>query len=318
MCVVACVSVPCENKCNRASTCASECVSVCAELVGPGGQIPEGLRHPPGRGAAPGALPAQPPHWGSPASSQGPHPSWSRAASGLESPPVTLRSLQHLTVLPCLTEEATVAPGGHPGGAHPFSPTPCPGEAPTFLRPRVMLGLRVTRWGLEGASRDSRREVLAIVGEMGNDSALCASVCVCACTCVCMCVHVCRCAHGCMCIRVHVCPHVCVYTCGCVYMCTRMCVHVCTCVVVYVCIHVCVVVYECVWQGGEVGTGTLLAQSHLVCQFFPRRHTLTHSHLKKQAPAHLLGPLIITPRAPPQDPGFTLAWGSHPCCPNEA
>lgn len=80
-----------------------------------------------------------------------------------------------------------MAPGGHPGGAHPFSPTPCPGEAPTFLRPRVMLGLRVTRWGLEGASRDSRREVLAIVGEMGNDSALCASVCVCACTCVCMC-----------------------------------------------------------------------------------------------------------------------------------
>ena len=55
-----------------------------------------------------------------------------------------------------------------------------------------------------------------------------------------------------------------------------------------------------------------------VCQFFPLINTLTHCHLKKQTPAHLRGPLIITLRDPPQDPGFTLGWGSHPCCPNEA
>ena len=154
-----------------------------------------------------------------------------------------------------------------------------------------------------------------MAGKMGNDTALC--VCVSVCVCVCMCV----------CARTHVYVYTCVYMCTWVYVytCThgRLCTCACTCVdlCVYVymcvCVHVCGGVYECVWQGGEVGQGPSWLNPTF-CLPVLSTHTLTHSHLKKQTPAHVLGPLIITPRAPPQDPGFTLAWGSHPCCPNEA
>ena len=116
-----------------------------------------------------------------------------------------------------------------------------------------------------------------------------------------------------MCVHVHM--GVCVYMYVCVHVRAR--VDLCVCVYMCVCVHVCGGVYECVWQGGEVGQGPSWLNPTF-CLPVLSTHTLTHSHLKKQTPAHVLGPLIITPRAPPQDPGFTLAWGSHPCCPNEA
>ena len=245
---------------------------------------------------------------GAPASSQVPHPSWSRAAPGLESLPVPLWSLQPLTVLPHLAEEATAAPGEYPGGAHPLSPTPCPGEAPTFLGP----GSHWASESLAGAWEEPP-------GTAGGRSwpwrakwemtLPCVSVCLCvsvyACVCVrahmCMCIHVCTCAHGCMCIHV------------------RLCTCACTCGPVCVCVHVCLC--TCVWGGVRVcvagwggGAGTLLAQSHLLSASSFHTHTdplppqKTDSSPRSGSPDH-------HPKGPSPGPWLHTGLGLPPMLP---
>ena len=173
-----------------------------------------------------------------------------------------------------------------------MSPTPCPGEAPTFLGP----GSHWASESLAGAWEEPPGTAGGRSWPWGAKWEMtlpCVPVCTRMCACVYMCVHVGVCIHVRMYVCVHVRAHV--WTCVCL----------CTCVFVYMWggVRVCVAG----WGGGA---GTLLAQSHLLSASSFHTHTLTHSHLKKQTPAHVLGPLIITPRALPR----TLAshWPGAP------
>lgn len=180
-----------------------------------------------------------------------------------------------------------------------MSPTPCPGEAPTFLGP----GSHWASESLAGAWEEPPGTAGGRSWPWGAKWEMtlpCVPVCTRMCACVYMCVHVGVCIH----VRMYVCVHV------------RA--HVWTCVFVYMC--VCVHVGGCTSVCGRVGRWGRDPPGSVppsVCQFFPHTHTdplppqKTDSSPRSGSPDH-------HPKGPPQDPSFTLAWGSHPCCPNEA
>ena len=189
--------------------------------------------------------------------------------------------------------------GGSLGGHTPCHPPPVQVRHPHFWA-QGHTGPQSHWLGLGRSLQGQRREVLAVGGKMGNDTALCA----------CVCAHVCMCIHVCTCGCVYTCTHVRLCTCA------RTCVDLCVFVYMCVCVHVggCTTVCGRVGRWGRDPPGSVPPS---VCQFFPHTHTdplspqKTDSSPRSGSPDH-------HPKGPPQDPSFTLAWGSHPCCPNEA